>query len=74
MTVRTLLGIFEAVCQPTFLVMSGMWYKRSEQAETGKIYTATLLFLRTCGLRWIWVAVTYWYMMNGGQQIVGGYV
>ncbi|KAI6855152.1 MFS general substrate transporter [Hortaea werneckii] len=49
-TVRTLLGIFEAVCQPTFLVMSGMWYKRSEQAET----------------------VTYWYMMNGGQQIVGG--
>ncbi|RMY40943.1 hypothetical protein D0865_12418, partial [Hortaea werneckii] len=33
-TVRTLLGIFEAVCQPTFLVMSGMWYKRSEQAET----------------------------------------
>ncbi|RMY61465.1 hypothetical protein D0863_11255, partial [Hortaea werneckii] len=71
-TVRTLLGIFEAVCQPTFLVMSGMWYKRSEQAETGKIYTATLLFLRTCGLRWIGVAVTYWYMMNGGQQIVGG--
>ena len=23
--VRTLLGAFEAVCQPTFLVMSGMW-------------------------------------------------
>ncbi|TKA24208.1 hypothetical protein B0A50_05972 [Salinomyces thailandicus] len=49
-TVRTLLGIFESVCQPSFLVMSSMWYKRSEQAET----------------------VTYWYMMNGGQQIVGG--
>lgn len=48
--VRTLLGIFEAVCQPSFLVMSSMWYKREEQAET----------------------VTYWYMMNGGQQIVGG--
>ncbi|KAF2834745.1 MFS transporter [Patellaria atrata CBS 101060] len=48
--VRTLLGIFEAVCQPSFLVMSAMWYKREEQAET----------------------VTYWYMMNGGQQIVGG--
>ncbi|EMF08909.1 2-ketogluconate transporter [Sphaerulina musiva SO2202] len=29
---RTLLGIFEAVCQPTFLIMSSMWYKREEQA------------------------------------------
>ena len=47
---RTLLGIFEAVCQPSFLVLSSMWYKRSEQAAT----------------------VTYWYMMNGAQQIVGG--
>ncbi|KAL1640822.1 hypothetical protein SLS58_006645 [Diplodia intermedia] len=50
LAVRTLLGIFEAVCQPSFLVMSSMWYKREEQAQT----------------------VTYWYMMNGGQQIVGG--
>jgi MFS family permease len=48
LTVRTLLGIFEAVCQPSFLVLSGMWYKRSEQAAT----------------------VTYWYMMNGGQQVI----
>ncbi|KAL4765324.1 putative 2-ketogluconate transporter [Aspergillus foveolatus] len=48
--VRTLLGIFEAVCQPSFVLMSSMWYKRQEQAET----------------------VTYWYMMNGMQQIVGG--
>ncbi|KAF2254624.1 allantoate permease [Trematosphaeria pertusa] len=48
--VRTLLGIFEAVCQPTFLILSSMWYKRSEQAQI----------------------VTFWYMMNGGQQIVGG--
>ncbi|TKX18143.1 MFS transporter-like protein 126 [Elsinoe australis] len=48
--VRTLLGSFEAICQPAFVVLSGMWYKRSEQAD----------------------AVTYWYMMNGGQQIVGG--
>ncbi|KAL2432661.1 putative transporter [Exophiala dermatitidis] len=47
---RTLLGIFEAVCQPAFLILSSMWYRRDEQAET----------------------VTYWYMMNGGQQIVGG--
>ena len=28
---RTLLGIFEAVCQPAFLVLSGMWYTRDEQ-------------------------------------------
>ncbi|KAF2432189.1 MFS transporter [Tothia fuscella] len=47
---RTLLGIFEAVCQPTFLILSSMWYKRDEQAQI----------------------VTYWYMMNGAQQIVGG--
>ncbi|KAK5129499.1 hypothetical protein LTR08_003222 [Meristemomyces frigidus] len=30
--VRTLLGIFEAVCQPAFLVLTSMWYKREEQA------------------------------------------
>ncbi|KAF2709705.1 MFS general substrate transporter [Pleomassaria siparia CBS 279.74] len=50
LVVRTLLGIFEAVCQPTFLILSSMWYKREEQATI----------------------VTLWYMMNGGQQIVGG--
>ncbi|KAF6811879.1 allantoate permease [Colletotrichum sojae] len=49
-TVRTLLGIFEAVCQPAFLIMSSIWYKREEQAQV----------------------VTYWYMMNGMQQICGG--
>ncbi|KAJ6115429.1 hypothetical protein N7486_001207 [Penicillium sp. IBT 16267x] len=48
-TVRTLLGFFEACCQPTFVVLSSMWYKREEQAAT----------------------VTYWYTMNGAQQIVG---
>lgn len=47
---RILLGIFEAVCQPAFVVLSSMWYKREEQAAT----------------------ISYWYMMNGGQQIVGG--
>jgi MFS family permease len=49
-SIRTLLGIFEAVCQPAFLIMSSIWYKREEQAQV----------------------VTYWYMMNGAQQIVGG--
>ncbi|KAH8819825.1 MFS transporter [Xylogone sp. PMI_703] len=47
---RTLLGIFECCCQPSFIVLSSMWYLREEQAS----------------------AVSYWYMMNGGQQIVGG--
>jgi len=50
LVLRTLLGIFEAVCQPAFLILSSMWYKREEQA----------------------LIVTFWYMMNGGQQIVGG--
>ena len=49
-SIRTLLGIFEAVCQPAFLIMSSIWYKRAEQAQV----------------------VTYWYMMNGAQQMVGG--
>lgn len=50
LVLRVLLGIFECVCQPAFVVLSGMWYKRDEQAAT----------------------ISYWYMMNGGQQIVGG--
>lgn len=29
-----LAGIFEAVCQPTFLIMSSMWYKREEQGKS----------------------------------------
>lgn len=49
-TVRTLLGLFESVCQPAFVVLSSTWYKREEQAAR----------------------VTYWYMMNGAQQMVGG--
>lgn len=49
-TVRTLLGLFESVCQPAFVVLSATWYRREEQASR----------------------VTYWYMMNGAQQIVGG--
>ncbi|KAH9933637.1 MFS general substrate transporter [Epithele typhae] len=30
--VRTLLGVFECVCQPAFVFLSTMWYKREEQA------------------------------------------
>lgn len=50
LVLRILLGVFEAVCQPSFVILSSMWYKRDEQAAT----------------------ISYWYMMNGGQQIVGG--
>lgn len=31
-TLRAILGIFEAVSQPTFVLLSSMWYKREEQA------------------------------------------
>lgn len=31
-TVRTLLGLFESVCQPAFIVLSSIWYRREEQA------------------------------------------
>ena len=48
--VRTLLGLFESACQPAFIVLSSIWYRREEQAAR----------------------VTYWYMMNGAQQIIGG--
>lgn len=30
--VRTLLGLFESACQPSFVVLSAMWYRREEQA------------------------------------------
>ncbi|KAK0709853.1 major facilitator superfamily domain-containing protein [Lasiosphaeria miniovina] len=49
-TVRVLLGLFESACQPAFIVLSAMWYRREEQTAR----------------------VTYWYMMNGAQQVVGG--
>ena len=50
LVVRTLLGLFESACQPAFVVLSAMWYRREEQNSR----------------------VTYWYMINGAQQIVGG--
>jgi len=30
---RVLLGIFEAVSQPSFLLLSSVWYRREEQAK-----------------------------------------
>lgn len=34
LALRALLGAFEAVSQPTFVLLSGMWYKREEQSGT----------------------------------------
>ncbi|KAH8549823.1 major facilitator superfamily domain-containing protein [Umbelopsis sp. PMI_123] len=34
LVVRTLLGIFESACQPTFIALSGMWYTKAENAMT----------------------------------------
>ncbi|KAJ5263815.1 hypothetical protein N7478_011420 [Penicillium angulare] len=31
---RAFMGVFEAACQPTFIVLSATWYKREEQAST----------------------------------------
>lgn len=33
-TLRALLGAFEAASQPSFVLLSSIWYKREEQAGT----------------------------------------
>ncbi|KAL4810819.1 major facilitator superfamily domain-containing protein [Aspergillus unguis] len=35
---RTFMGFFEAVCQPTFVVLSATWYKREEQSSVINIW------------------------------------
>ena len=56
-TVRTLFGIFETCCQPSFVLLSSMWYKSEEQAaqfHTGRPdllhYHSFLLSLRLTAL------------------------
>ncbi|KAJ5896792.1 uncharacterized protein N7473_006191 [Penicillium subrubescens] len=46
---RAFLGVFEAVSQPAFTLLSSIWYTREEQGG----------------------AVTFWFMMNGLNQILG---
>lgn len=36
--VRGFLGAFEAVCQPSFVLLTSMWYKREEQATTAILW------------------------------------
>ncbi|KAK7739070.1 hypothetical protein SLS53_005968 [Cytospora paraplurivora] len=40
-TVRTLLGLFESACQPCFLLLSSIWYRRSEQLSRTVFYYMT---------------------------------
>lgn len=69
--VRTLLGIFEAACQPTFVLLSSMWYKREEQAATVTYWYVLFPFPDLPPHHHAKANKTR-YMMNGGQQIVGG--
>lgn len=40
--VRGFLGGFEAVCQPAFLLLTSMWYKREEQATTAILWSVVM--------------------------------
>lgn len=64
--VRTLLGIFEAVCQPTFLILSTMWYKREEQALIVRKLDPTSM-QETKGLIGHMVVLHEWYAANCGR-------
>jgi MFS family permease len=44
---RTVLGALEAVCQPSFIIISGTWYTRSEQSSI------TIYWLLMAGLQQI---------------------
>ncbi|PWN48501.1 MFS general substrate transporter [Violaceomyces palustris] len=35
---RSLLGVFECVCQPAFLLLASIWYKKEEQARTISLF------------------------------------
>lgn len=35
---RAFMGVFEAVCQPTFVLLSATWYKREEQSSVINIW------------------------------------
>lgn len=67
MACRILLGIFEACAQPSFVRLSGMWYKREEQAQT-------VTFWYVVPHDWICINLLSGirYMMNGFQQMIGG--
>lgn len=45
--VRTLLGLFESACQPAFVVLSSIWYKREEQASR-VTYWVCITFFSSC--------------------------
>lgn len=39
---RAFLGVFEAATQPTFTLLSGMWYTREEQAGAVTFWCVTI--------------------------------
>lgn len=68
LTCRILLGIFEAVAQPTFVRLSGMWYKREEQAQTVTFWYVASIQIYNLIAKF----PSSRYMMNGFQQMIGG--
>ncbi|RJE25743.1 Allantoate [Aspergillus sclerotialis] len=64
-TVRTCLGIFEACCQPIFVVLSSMWYKREEQAAT-----VTYWYMMNGGQQIVGGLLAYCFSLIGNDHAV----
>ncbi|KAF9884223.1 hypothetical protein FE257_001955 [Aspergillus nanangensis] len=63
--VRTFLGIFEAVCQPTFVVLSSMWYRREEQAAT-----VTYWYMMNGGQQIVGGLLAYCFSLIGIDKVI----
>lgn len=37
---RAFMGAFEAACQPTFVILSGLWYRREEQGSVINLWSS----------------------------------
>jgi MFS family permease len=49
---RAFLGVFEAATQPTFTLLSGMWYTRKEQAGAVTFWYVSTFF-HMCTKPWL---------------------
>ena len=47
---RAFLGVFEAATQPTFTLLSGMWYTREEQAGAVTFWYVAFVLYRVCAI------------------------
>ncbi|KAJ5101262.1 hypothetical protein NUU61_003484 [Penicillium alfredii] len=63
--VRTLLGIFEACCQPIFVLLSSMWYKREEQAAT-----VTYWYMMNGGQQIVGGLLAYCFTLIGHDKVI----